>query len=161
MTTLHILCGKIGAGKSTLAKALAAQEATVLVSEDAWLAALYGDRMATGADYMHFAAKLRGILAPHVADLLSAGVSVVLDFPANTLDQRMWMRDLVQQAGTDHVLHHLDVPDDICLARLHARNAAGDHPFAVTDAQFHAFTKHFAPPTAEEGFNIVMHRQDG
>jgi hypothetical protein len=47
---LHMLCGKIGAGKSTLAKALAAREATVLISEDAWLAALFGDRMETGAD---------------------------------------------------------------------------------------------------------------
>jgi hypothetical protein len=106
---LHMLCGKIGAGKSTLAKALAAQEASVLISEDAWLDALFGDRMATGADYMQYAAKLRTILAPHVADLLSAGVCVVLDFPANTVDQRAWMRDLVAETGTDHALHVLDV----------------------------------------------------
>jgi predicted kinase len=158
---LHMLCGKIGAGKSTLAKALAAQEASVLISEDAWLDALFGDRMATGADYMQYAAKLRTILAPHVADLLSAGVCVVLDFPANTVDQRAWMRDLVAETGTDHALHVLDVPDAVCLARLHARNAAGEHPFKVTDALFHAFTKHFAPPTAEEGFKVVTHRHDG
>jgi predicted kinase len=156
-----MLCGKIGAGKSTLAKALAAREATVLISEDAWLAALFGDRMETGADYVHHAAKLRTILAPHVANLLSAGVSVVLDFPANTVDQRAWMRDLVTETGVDHALHVLDVADDVCLARLHARNAAGEHPFKVTDALFHAFSKAFAPPTLDEGFTIVTHRHDG
>jgi acetylornithine/succinyldiaminopimelate/putrescine aminotransferase len=83
------------------------------------------------------------------------------DFPANTVDQRAWMRDLVTETGVDHALHVLDVADDVCLARLHARNAAGEHPFKVTDALFHAFSKAFAPPTLDEGFTIVTHRHDG
>ena len=41
--TLHFFCGKIAAGKSTLAAKLAEQEGTVLIAEDAWLAALYAD----------------------------------------------------------------------------------------------------------------------
>lgn len=34
---LHFLCGKAGAGKSTLARRLAEQHRAVLVSEDVWL----------------------------------------------------------------------------------------------------------------------------
>ena len=36
---LHFLCGKIGAGKSTLAAALASQPGALRISEDDWLAA--------------------------------------------------------------------------------------------------------------------------
>nr|WP_256583759.1 AAA family ATPase [Pseudomonas sp. GW460-12] len=41
MPTLHLLCGKIAAGKSTLAKELVAEHAAILLSEDTWLAQLY------------------------------------------------------------------------------------------------------------------------
>jgi predicted kinase len=35
---LHLLCGLIASGKSTLAQQLASRPLTVLISEDAWLA---------------------------------------------------------------------------------------------------------------------------
>ena len=37
MPTLHLVCGKIAAGKSTLANRLANAPATVLISEDYWM----------------------------------------------------------------------------------------------------------------------------
>ncbi|CUI95915.1 Uncharacterised protein [Achromobacter xylosoxidans] len=49
--TLHFLCGKIGAGKSTLAARLASRPDTLLISEDAWLAALYPGEILSVADY--------------------------------------------------------------------------------------------------------------
>ena len=41
MPTLHLLCGKIASGKSTLAKTLATEHAAIVLSEDHWLATLY------------------------------------------------------------------------------------------------------------------------
>src|SRR5690349_15960107 len=38
---LHMVCGKIGAGKSTLTQRLATEPKTILISEDDWLARLY------------------------------------------------------------------------------------------------------------------------
>jgi hypothetical protein len=85
---LHLLCGKIASGKSTLAGQLAEELGTVLISEDRWLDGLYGDQMETLRDYVRFAGKLRAMMGPHVAGLLRAGISVVLDFPANTVETR-------------------------------------------------------------------------
>lgn len=156
-----MLCGKIAAGKSTLAAQLARAEGTVLISEDAWLNALFADQMSSGSDYLRCAAKLHEIMGPHVAALLNAGVSVVLDFPANTVAQRDWMRGILAAANAAHQLHILDASDETCLARLRARNASGEHPFAVTEAQFHRFSAHFAEPSPDEGFTIVRHDVDG
>ena len=154
---LHLLCGKIASGKSTLAARLSDRPLTVLISEDAWLSALFADQMSTGDDYLHYATRLRKIMTPHVSALLRAGMSVVLDFPANTVAQRRWMRQIVQDTGVAHQMHVLDLPDDVCLARLRARNAQGAHQFAVTEAQFRQFAKHFTAPTKDEGFNVVLH----
>jgi predicted kinase len=156
--TLHMMCGKIAAGKSTLTAELGQLDRTIVIVEDDWLQNLYSDEMSTLADYVRCMAKLRDIIGPHVVALLNAGVSVVLDFQANTIASRSWMRGILDQTNADHTLHVLDVPDAVCIARLHARNAKGEHPFAATESQFLQVTKHFVAPSAEEGFNIVVHK---
>jgi len=155
--TLHLLCGKIAAGKSTLAKRLAEAPQTVLISEDHWTAHLFKDELKTVEDYGVYSARLRAAMGPHVAAVLKAGLSVVLDFPANTIESRHWMRAIADEAGCADVLHVLDAPDAVCKARLRARNVAGEHPFQTSDADFDAFTRYFARPAPTEGFHIVEH----
>ena len=157
--TLHLLCGKIASGKSTLAQKLSAQENTVMISEDEWLDALFADQLDTIDDYMRCASKLRDIFAPHIIALLDAGMSVVLDFQANTVESRAWMRGILKQTNASHRMHVLAAPDVLCLARLERRNARGNHAFSVSETQFRVLSKHFSPPTEDEGFCIVTHVQ--
>lgn len=158
--TLHFLCGKIGAGKSTLARKLAARPGTILLNEDSWLAALYPGEILDLADYSRCASRLRNAMGSHVAALVKAGLSVVLDFPANTRRSREWLRQVAQAAGCTHQLHYLDLPDEVCKARLRARNASGTHPYTTTDEQYDAITAYFAEPHPDEGFNLLRHGQD-
>ena len=151
--TLHFLCGKIGAGKSTLAAQLASQPHTLLISEDAWLAALYPGEILDVADY----GRCANALGSHVAALVQAGLSVVVDFPANTRRSREWLREVAQAAGCGHQLHFLDLPDEVCKARLRARNASGTHPLTTIKAQYGAITAYFVAPQEDEGFEIVRH----
>ena len=158
---LHMIAGKIASGKSTLAAELSAGKGTVRISEDAWLNVLFGDQMTTPKDYVRCTARLRAAVGPHVGDLLRAGVSVVLDFAANTPEVRSWMREIVDDTGAAHRLHVLQADDALCLDRLRARNASGAHPFSVTVEQFHLFTQHYVPPQPDEGFDLVFHPQTG
>ena len=155
-----MLCGKIAAGKSTLAAELARAPKTVLVSEDAWLAALYADEMTTGADYLRCATRLRSAMSPHVMALLQTGISVVLDFPANTVESRVWMCDLITRSGTDPRMHVFDRPDSVCLDQLRQRNASGTHPFTVSELQFQRFSAYYQPPGPDEGFHLLRHGAD-
>src|SRR3982074_700887 len=102
---LHMFGGKIAAGKSTLARRLADAPATILISEDVWLAALYLDEQRTGAENTRNARRLREVMGGHIEDLLRAGLSVVLDFHAITVATREWMRGLFEKAGAGHRLH--------------------------------------------------------
>ena len=152
-----MICGKIAAGKSTLAAKLALSPNTVVIAEDDWLNALFANTIQSPADYVRCAAKLREAMKPHLTQLLDAGVNVVLDFPANTIENRAWMREAVNGSSAAQQLHVLNPPDAVCLERLHARNAQGDHPFSATQAQFELFSKHFVLPTPEEGFDLVFY----
>lgn len=158
VATLHLVCGKIAAGKSTLTARLGQHANTIVVAEDHWLSRLYPGAQATLDDYARNAGRLRDAMGPHVVALLRLGVSVVLDFPANTPASRAWMRSLFEEAGAAHQLHILLVPDAVCKARLRRRNAEGTHPYTVTDADFDLFTRYFVLPRPEEGFTLVVHR---
>src|ERR1051325_6385372 len=153
--TLHLLCGKVAAGKSSLARRLAEAPATVLLVEDEWTSRLYPGELITIEDYAVRAARIREGVGPPAAQLLRAGLSVVLDFQGNTLKVRAWMRGIFEAAGTAHQLHVLNPPDEVCKARLRARNASGQHPYQVSDAEYDAISAYFVPPAPEEGFNVV------
>jgi predicted kinase len=156
-TTLYLLCGKIASGKSTLARGLAARPTTLLVTMDHWMSILFPTENRTIEDFARLAARLRAAMGPHVVDILRQNLSVVLDFPGNTVSWRGWMRSLISEAGVAHELHVLDVPDALCKARLRQRNVRGEHPYQVSEATFDLFTNYFVPPTPDEGFNIVVH----
>lgn len=156
--TLHLVCGKIAAGKSTLCARLASPPGTILISQDRWMTRLYPDEIKSIPDMITYSERLRSALGGHVADLLRAGLSVVLDFPANRIDWRRWMLDIAEEAGAPHILHYLDVPDAVCKARLQARNAGGEHEYVVSDEVFEIMISRIEPPSAEEGLNIRLER---
>ncbi len=156
--TLHLLCGKIASGKSTLANSLKREQAAILLTEDHWLSRLYPDQIHSVADYVTFSRRLRDVIGLLVIDILKAGMNVVLDFPANTPADRHWLRSLADTAQASHSLHFIDIDDETCRARLHLRNERGEHDFAATDAEFDLITSYFVAPHKEEGLNIVIHQ---
>jgi predicted kinase len=156
-TTLYLFCGKIAAGKSTLARRFAERPATLLITMDHWMSNLFPTENRTIGDFTRLAARLRAAIGPHIVDVLRHDLSVALDFPANTLSWRSWMRSLVTDAGVAHELHLLDFPDAICKQRLRQRNADGEHPYQVSEETYDLFTSYFVPPSASEGFNVVIH----
>ncbi|SMC58027.1 ATP-binding protein [Pseudomonas sp. URIL14HWK12:I5] len=155
---LHLMTGKIASGKSTLAKSLATELSAVLLSEDHWLSKLYPGQVKSVTDYVRFSRQIREVVGPLVTDMLRAGVTVVLDFPANTLQDRQWLRSLADAAEVAHCVHYLEVHDDVCRSRLHIRNSRAEHEFAATDAEFDLITSYFQAPDKNEGLQIEIHR---
>jgi len=153
--TLHFMCGKAGAGKTTIASAVAQDHAAVLISEDIWLMRLFGDQMKTFDDYIRFSRTLKTVVGPLTTDLLKAGHSVVLDFQANTKAGRGWFRSVFEQAGAAHVLHFVTTSDQVCLERIAKRNAErpeGSHQLTAED--FTYVSSFFEAPEDAEGFHV-------
>lgn len=158
---LHMVCGKIASGKSTLIKALAARPRTVVISEDDWLSRLYPGEILTIDDYVRRSRCLKDVVADHACALLKAEVTVLLDIPFNTVAARAWGLAIAQAAGCGHRLHHLDVSDLVCKSRLRARNALGEHPFQASDDEFERIARYFVPPGIDEGLDVVRYGDDG
>ncbi|PKH78477.1 cell division protein ZipA [Pseudomonas sp. Choline-02u-1] len=155
---LHLMSGKIASGKSTLAKSLASERSAILLSEDYWLSELYPDQIKSVVDYVRLSRQIRKLVGTLVIDVLNSGVTVILDFPANTPEDRQWLCGLADAAGVSHCFHYIELDDETCRARLHQRNGRAEHEFAATDAEFDLITSYFRAPDVSEGIEIEVHR---
>ena len=159
-TKLYFMCGKMAAGKSTHARELARTKNAVLFVQDEFLSSLYPGEIRDIQDFVKYSARVRDVLSLHIQDLLLRGVSVVLDFPANTRAQRQWFRGLFEGASVEHELHFVDVPNDLCKLQLRQRSAAlpAGSPW-TTDAEFDAITAYFQAPMEDERFNVIRYER--
>ena len=157
---LIFLCGKMAAGKSTLARDLADREKAVLLVQDALLETLFPGEITDIQGFVMRSTRLKDALTPLVCALLSKGISMVLDFPGNTRAQRAWFRELVERANVEHELHFVDASDALCKRQLRERSKGlPAYTRWTSDAEFEAITAYFQAPAEDEKFNVVRHER--
>jgi predicted kinase len=159
---LLFMCGKMAAGKSTLSRSLAESERGVLLVQDDLLGSLYPGEFVDFSAFLKYSARLRATLKPHIVTLLSLGMTVVMDFPANTRRSRAWFREILECVDADHELHLIVASDDLCKRQLKQRSrdlnlAPGDK--WTTESDFDEVTSYFEPPVTDEQFNVIRHER--
>lgn len=155
--TLIYFCGKMGAGKSTESKNISMVRNAVLISEDEWLSKLYPNQITSFEDYIKFSAQLRPLMKAHVQNILRAGSSVVMDFPANTKKQREWFKQLSWEAESESELIYLKVSNELCLKQIAQRRTEQPSRAAFdTEEMFNQVTKFFEEPIESEVNKLVV-----
>ncbi len=115
---LILTCGLPGAGKSTLATALAADRGAVRLTKDEWMWAL-GSSPWDGVAQARVERALRNL----AQEILRVGVSVVLDFGLWARVERDELRTAARALGVGVELHYVDAPVDELWRRIETRNS--------------------------------------
>jgi predicted kinase len=155
--TLHFIYGPPAAGKTSLARQLAANVPATLFCEDEYLARR-PEAIASLAQLIEALREVRGVIGPQAIAALQHGRSVVFDFGGNTVAHRAWVRGIAAAAGAELLLHVLDVPLEECRRRLRERNVArpaGLYFGDVSDELFDEVVKHIVMPGDGEGIPNV------
>jgi len=159
--TLIMFAGKMGAGKSTKSKQVSQARNAVLISEDEWLSTLYPDQISTFDDYLHYSSLLKPLIKGLVVDILTNGTDVVMDFPANTIKQRTWFKEIINETNAPNELIYLNVSNAVCLNQIKKRRIeVPERAIFDTESMFTEVTKYFQVPDSSEGFNIQVVDQD-
>jgi predicted kinase len=145
-TRLILTCGLPGAGKTTLATRLAADRGAVRLSKDEWLWALGSSPWDEPTRE-----KVEQELWRLAQELLSFGVSVVLDFGLWARVERDEIRSVARCLRVGVELHFLDVPTEELWRRIQARNSEppwDSHPICRADLD--KWQRQFQAPDAAE-----------
>ena len=155
MTTLHLICGATGAGKTTYALRLCEGECALHLSIDDWMVSLFGPDAPVPPQWPWIAERLARCEAMILRTALDAGrrgLPSVLDLSFLRADQRARVAAAARGSGLGVKLHLLDPDPETRWARVSARNDAKGETFRleVTRPMFDFIESVWQPPTPEE-----------
>jgi predicted kinase len=115
-TTLYLVCGLPGAGKTTRARQIVEGGKAVHLSPDEWIVGLGLSLV----DY-EFRFRLQDCMLAHAAEILRCGASTVVEFGSWSREEREGIRQVAVREGARTELHFLDAPLDELVRRVRAR----------------------------------------
>lgn len=150
MTTLHLMCGLPGAGKTTLAKQIEAETGAIRLCPDEWIEKILIDP--ADREEMN---RLRDIIERMqwelAQQLLAQQTSVILESGFWSKEERTRYRDIGRRLGAQVKLHYLDVPHEELWARVEKRNnnlPAGS--FSISKEELYTCFEMIQKPDAAE-----------
>jgi predicted kinase len=142
---LFLIVGLPGAGKTTRAKALAAERRALRLTPDEWVIALFGGR----DDVKRWALEAR--LLSLAFEALRLDTSIVLDFGLWGRDERSALRWLARAAGVECAVVYVAVDRTTQLARIaHRQATTPDQTFLMTEAEVDTWRAQFQAPDQAE-----------
>jgi predicted kinase len=144
--TLFLMVGLPGAGKTTLAKQLAAAHRALRLTPDEWMIPLFGEPTADRKRD-----QLEGLLIAVALRTLRVGTDVVLDFGLWSRDERSALRWLASSAGASCQVVYLPVARDVQRTGIAYRQETAPHTtFPMTEADIDSWRTRFQKPDAAE-----------
>jgi len=136
---LLITCGLVGTGKTTLARALAKRLGLVIIDSDATRKQLAGitltehrfEKFGAGIYSPAFTRKTYEKMFNDAEEILSTGVSVILDASFSKAEERLRAKELAREAGADFAVIECNLNEKIIKKRLASR----DEQPSISDAR--------------------------
>ncbi|MBM3648063.1 MAG: ATP-binding protein [Alphaproteobacteria bacterium] len=152
---LHMICGGVGAGKTTYALGLSRRLGGIHFSIDEWMTALFGRDTPPRLRWdwiAERATRCEALIARMACQSAYLGVPAVLDQAFLCAADRARLVAIAEQERLSVQLHYLDVPSDERWRRVTARNVDKGNTFTIelTREMFDFFEKRWEPPTAVE-----------
>lgn len=159
---IHLVCGPIGAGKTTYAIDLAEKRNAVRFSEDEWLAKLFvpdapedlldQSMQVVGAWATDKYQRCRGQIWLVCQQILKNNMSIVIDGAAANKEQRDMFRKKASDNNVDFQLHYVTSSAERRKERVFERNTKKGETYSleVTPAMFEHTEGFFSPPIGSE-----------
>jgi predicted kinase len=119
--TIHLLCGRIGSGKTTFAKKLEQDVSAVRFTHDEWVHRLYG-HTPPEESYSEIFVRVENQIWETAEAFVHKGADVILDFGFWSRESRDVARDRALAAGAVAKFYSMSCPRRIALDRTLKRS---------------------------------------
>jgi predicted kinase len=153
--TVYVICGFIGAGKTTFSKKLEKKTGAVRITKDEWSIALIGNDP-TIDGYAEWDSKIIELSRNVAFQLAEKGIDVIIDEGFWAKDQRVEMRRRIEAIGAKAIVCYLDTPADTMRERVARRNEdPTKDSFQISSEMLDDYFTYWQPRTEDEDYVIA------
>ena len=154
-STVHIVFGSQGAGKTTYSRKLAGEIRATRFSIDDWMGELFGPDLPKPMSLpwiMERVQRCERRIWSTASEIVECGGSAVLDLGFMKVSDRSRFVSLAEAKALPVQMHYVNAPHSLRRDRVLSRNAEKGETFAfeVTPAMFDFMEKQFESPTESE-----------
>lgn len=147
--TIHLLCGKVCAGKSTYAKKLHEENNGIILSCDDLVLSIFDECL--GSKHDEVIKKCKEYLYNLAIDIAQSGYNVILDMGFWSKIERDTIKSRFEGLNIHTKLHYVYVDDKTQLSQINKRNSnLTGNCYYIDDAILKKCNSIFEPPTFEE-----------
>jgi predicted kinase len=153
--TVYMICGFIGAGKTTFARMLEKETGAVRVTKDEWMVQIFGNTPPKD-NFAEYDSKVTKLAQDLAYRLVQAGVDVILDEGFWEKSYRNEVRKKIHAVGGEPMLYYVRQPIELMRKRTIERSKSPpSDSFVITEAEFNEYLKQWEPPEEGEGYVLA------
>ncbi|RJR14888.1 ATP-binding protein [Candidatus Microgenomates bacterium] len=152
----YIICGFIGAGKTTFARKLEKKTGAVRITKDEWLVKIFGNKITSDDNFPEYDKNVT-VLAKDIAfNILKAGKDVIIDEGFWEKSYRNDIKKQLSELGVKPILYYVECSVEKMRERTVARsgNPAKDS-FEISSEMFDGYLKYWQPPEEDEEYILA------
>lgn len=158
MACAYLLCGEVGSGKTTYAKAWEQRTGGVVLNYDDLMLTLF-DSCIGPTRHQEMACRCKAFLCEQALSFLQKGLDVMMDFGYWSKAERAEAKRFFAAYGYSALLIYIQAEADVITAHLLQRNQAiekqGLHAYPIDAEKRARFHAQFEPPQADEIDQVV------
>ncbi|QWC00449.1 ATP-binding protein [Mycoplasmatota bacterium] len=138
-------------------KKIAIEPHTIYLSEDEILSSFYPNEINNIEDYILYSKRIKPYIMKLAKKLTENNLSIIMDFPGNTIKQREWFKTLIEACQVEGKLIYLKVADEVCIKQILKRRQEepARHKFDNEEI-FYRIIKYFEEPSDKEGLGLEI-----
>jgi len=152
---VYMICGFIGAGKTTFSKKLEKKTGAVRITKDEWLIKLFGNNPLIDR-FEEYDEKICELSSNIAFQFVEKGVDVIIDDGFWFKKQRKEMMERIERTGAKAVLYYLKCSMGIMKDRVVGRNNNfTKDSFKISEKMFDGYVRSWEPPSEDENYVLV------
>jgi predicted kinase len=155
---VYLICGFIGAGKTTFAKKLEEKTGAVRITKDEWSICLIGNDP-TIDGYEEWDTKIIELSRDVAFQLAEKGIDVIIDEGFWAKEQRDELRRKIDAIGAKAVMYYVETPIETIRDRVVERNNnLTKDSFKISRELLDNYLKYWQPPSEDEDYILASER---
>ena len=152
---VYLICGFIGAGKTTFAKKLEEKTGAVRITKDEWSIRFIGNDP-TIDGYEEWDRKIIGLSRDIAFYLAEKGINVIMDEGFWTKEERDELRRKIDAIGAKAVMYYVETPIETIRERVVGRNnILTKDSFKISREMLDNYLMYWQPPSEDEDYILA------